>query len=326
MTSWLYWFFLDISVSGIELPKETTCVRNFLQFQGMFSKRFICSARNYWMSFNQLYFPIFIAVFLCLTIFKHLDTTDMPPLHLNLSHFAAPVVPLQLLRADTGVNAASNLSRCYSQVVSSGRGSVAEVDNNTGMDDYLLEIANLSLDNYNSRYLIGATVDAVPGKKTSDVARIVGWFNSNAYHSIAISLSYVTNAVMRCFGQPGRSIEVVNHPLLQSLTEKLHKVSLDSYMVPLISSIAMSFGMGIVISTFAVFVVAERVSGAKHIQLVSSASVSNFWLGAFAWDVINFMIPSAIVIIILICFQVPGYADGTVIWYVANVLCIIVLY
>lgn len=279
------------------------------------------------MSFNQLYIPIFITVFLCLTIFKHLDTTDMPPLHLNLSHFAAPIVPLQLLHARTDVNAVSNLSRCYSHVVNSGRGSVVEVYNDTGMDNYLLKIANLSLDNYNSRYLIGATVDAVPGMNSKEEeARIVGWFNNNAYHSIAISLSYITNAVMQCFGQPGHSIEVVNHPLPQSLKEKLGQISRDSFIVPLISSIFMSFGMGIVISTFAVFVVWERVSGAKHIQLVSSASVFNFWLGAFVWDVISFMIPSAVVIIILICFQVPGYADGTVIWYVTIVLCIIVLY
>ena len=58
----------------------------------------------------------------------------------------------------------------------------------TNMDDYLLTIADRSLDDYRRRYFTAATANGTT---------LIGHFNNFALHSIAISLSLVDNALLQ---------------------------------------------------------------------------------------------------------------------------------
>jgi hypothetical protein len=46
-------------------------------------------------------------------------------------------------------------------------------------------------------------------------------------------------------------------------------------------------------SAYAVFVVRERESRSKHVQLVSGAPLSAFWAANYAWDMATFCVPAA---------------------------------
>lgn len=50
--------------------------------------------------------------------------------------------------------------------------------------------------------------------------------------------------------------------------------------------IALSF----VPASFVLFLVAERVSKAKHLQYVSGATPSVYWIASFLWDMANYMV------------------------------------
>lgn len=50
-------------------------------------------------------------------------------------------------------------------------------------------------------------------------------------------------------------------------------------------------------STFALLLVSERAIKAKHVQFVSGVYVVNFWLSALLWDIINFLIPCALMLV-----------------------------
>ena len=54
--------------------------------------------------------------------------------------------------------------------------------------------------------------------------------------------------------------------------------------------IALSF----VPASFVLFLVSERASKAKHLQFVSGAEPSVYWVGSFVWDMINYLVPCVI--------------------------------
>ena len=58
------------------------------------------------------------------------------------------------------------------------------------------------------------------------------------------------------------------------------------------------FGLGFMMAAFAVFLIKERVSKAKHLQFLSGANGINFWLSTFLWDLIYYI--GAIILVFLI--------------------------
>jgi hypothetical protein len=58
---------------------------------------------------------------------------------------------------------------------------------------------------------------------------------------------------------------------------------------------------------FAVFVVAERESKAKHLQTVAGVEPSAYWMSTFLWDVMNYQIPLWITVILLFAFDIQVF-------------------
>jgi hypothetical protein len=54
-----------------------------------------------------------------------------------------------------------------------------------------------------------------------------------------------------------------------------------------------------------IFLIKERASGAKHLQKVSGVGSGAFWFSNFFWDMINYLIP---VFLILIVFALKKYS------------------
>lgn len=71
-----------------------------------------------------------------------------------------------------------------------------------------------------------------------------------------------------------------------------------------------AFSMAFVSSFYVLFYVRERVNKSKHLQFVSGAKVSSFWLIAFIWDYITFLFTSVCLIITLAAFQEDGFKTG----------------
>ena len=46
-------------------------------------------------------------------------------------------------------------------------------------------------------------------------------------------------------------------------------------------------------ASFALFLVRERETASKNVQMISGAPVSVFWLSTFLWDILNFSLPAA---------------------------------
>jgi ATP-binding cassette subfamily A (ABC1) protein 3 len=62
------------------------------------------------------------------------------------------------------------------------------------------------------------------------------------------------------------------------------------------------FGFGFLMAAFAVFLIKERISKAKHLQFLSGANGINFWLSAFIWDLVYYIIATVLIFIVWIIF------------------------
>ena len=61
----------------------------------------------------------------------------------------------------------------------------------------------------------------------------------------------------------------------------------------LLTVLCTTMAFALLSASFALFLVREKECQSKHVQLVSGAPISAFWLATFAWDLLNFCIPAA---------------------------------
>ena len=251
---------------------------------------------------GQIIIPTIFTMLACFTQYDPPRDHNILPLTLDLTHFISPITPYDIKQQSPTVK---KLASCYEASVS--RQSTPIFINNepdySTMDAYLLKIGRDHRGQYNWNYLIGATIEDSDGNLT-----ITGFFNNKAYHSMAITLSYLGNTLMQCFGNKEYQIETINHPFPKKSSKET-----DNYrdVSPTIKAFGfafcMSFGLALLFATFAVFLIKERKSGAKHCQLVSGVRLCNFWLATFLWDYVNYLIPCILIIVVILAFQSDGY-------------------
>ncbi|XP_009325277.1 PREDICTED: ATP-binding cassette sub-family A member 7, partial [Pygoscelis adeliae] len=80
--------------------------------------------------------------------------------------------------------------------------------------------------------------------------------------------------------------------------------------VDVLVSICVIFAMSFIPASFVLFLIEERVSKAKHLQFVSGMKPVTYWLGNFAWDMCNYLVPALLVILIFLCFQQKSYVSS----------------
>jgi ATP-binding cassette subfamily A (ABC1) protein 3 len=70
----------------------------------------------------------------------------------------------------------------------------------------------------------------------------------------------------------------------------------------LTTAIVVSIGYCFIPSAIAVFVVQERETKAKHIQMISGVSIEAYWLSSYLWDFVSCLIPTLIGAFIVLGF------------------------
>ncbi|NWI00272.1 ABCA1 protein, partial [Tichodroma muraria] len=140
------------------------------------------------------------------------------------------------------------------------------------------------------------------------------WFNNKGWHAMVSFLNVASNGLLRARLPAGTDparfgITATNHPL--NLTkEQLSEAALMATSVDVLVSICVIFAMSFVPASFVVFLIEERVSKAKHLQFVSGMKPITYWLGNFAWDMCNYLVPALLVILIFLCFQQESYVSS----------------
>uniref|UniRef100_A0A2K6GPU3 ATP binding cassette subfamily A member 7 n=1 Tax=Propithecus coquereli TaxID=379532 RepID=A0A2K6GPU3_PROCO len=137
------------------------------------------------------------------------------------------------------------------------------------------------------------------------------WFNNKGWHSMVAFVNRANNALLHAHLPPGPasracSITTFNHPL--NLTkQQLSEVALMASSVDVLVSICVVFAMSFVPASFTLVLIEERVTQAKHLQLMGGLPPNLYWLSNFLWDMCNYLVPVCIVVLIFLAFQQKAY-------------------
>lgn len=154
--------------------------------------------------------------------------------------------------------------------------------------------------------LVKLNFKLVGGISLNNDSRIIAWFNDQPFHTSALSLNLLHNAMVKSKLGPEHSIHVINHPLpFQIEASTGLSITLNSIGFELASFLP--FVMAFVSSFYVIFYVKERVSKAKLLQHLSGLNVSTFWITSFLFDFATYILSTFIMLLVLWAFQVEGW-------------------
>lgn len=167
------------------------------------------------------------------------------------------------------------------------------------IQDHFLNLAKTILVRLNAQYLAGMSL-------SSNGSDIIAWFNNQPFHTTALSISLVHNAMLRATLGSDYSIKVINSPLPFRVESRISMLMAGNNMgFQLATNI--SFAMAFVSSFYLMFYIKERVSRAKLLQFVSGLNVSTFWTTSFLFDFVTYILTAFILVLTLIAFQEDGW-------------------
>uniref|UniRef100_A0A8C5SUR6 ABC transporter domain-containing protein n=1 Tax=Laticauda laticaudata TaxID=8630 RepID=A0A8C5SUR6_LATLA len=282
------------------------------QFYSMFMKRAVYSWRNWKMVAAQFLVPLIFTAFALISAKTFPGPQDSPLLKLTLNPYGQTTVPFSVSQ---GSSLGERLAAQYRDVVGAQRQEPLEVVGN--LEEYLISRASEEAGAFNEYHIAAASF-----QETSDQIDVTALFNNQAFHSPATALLLVDNALLRLIAGPNASITVANYPQPRNMTETAKDQLMES-QTGFAIAINLLYGMASLSSTFALLLVNERAIKAKHVQFVSGVYMVNFWLSALLWDLINFLTPCTLILVIFQAFDIKAFTQDS---HLVDIMQIFLLY
>ncbi|KAJ6625434.1 hypothetical protein lerEdw1_014788, partial [Lerista edwardsae] len=282
------------------------------QFYAMFMKRAVYSWRNWKMVAAQFLVPLIFTAFALVVAKTFPGPRDSALLRLTLNPYGRTTVPFSVSQEPS---LAQRLAAQYKDATEGQHQASLEVVGD--LQEYLISRAAEEGGAFNEHYIAAASFEEDEGR-----VRITALFNNQAFHSPAAALLLADNALLKLLAGPNASITVSNYPQPRNVTETA-KDQLMEGQTGFAIAINLLYGMASLSSTFALLLVSERAIKAKHVQFVSGVYVINFWLSALLWDLINFLTPCVLMLVIFQAFDVKAFTQDS---HLVDVMQIFLLY
>ncbi|RXN24177.1 ATP-binding cassette sub-family A member 3 [Labeo rohita] len=303
-----------ISEDGSNIKLNTGARLYMQQFYAMFLKRALYSWRNWKVMVAQFLVPLIFTV-MALVVARSLPGSHITPqLRLALKQYGPTRVPVAV-DANAGP-LASALAEIYAAQLPSQNAIAAT--NITDLSEYVLYNAMREGGAFNEHCVVGAAFRS-RSRKTTDV---IGYFNNQGYHTPATALMLVDNALFKLLAGPDASIQTGNYPMPRNMSETAQS-QLSEGQTGFAIAINLMYGMASLASTFALLLVSERSVKSKHVQQVSGVYLSNFWFSALLWDLINFLLPCLLMLVVFRAFSVKAFVAEN---HLVDVLLLLLLY
>lgn len=303
-----------ISEDCSNIKLNTGVYLHFQQFYAMFMKRATYNWRNWKVVVAQFLVPLIFTAFALIVARTFPGPQDSPPLQLTLDKYGETKVPFSVTSKPSGL--AQGLAERYARVVTAQLGEPVNITDN--LMKYLVSQAAAEGGAFNEHCVAAAGFH----NGLYEDATVTAIFNNQGYHTVASALMLVDSALLKLLVGPNASITVTNHPQPRNVTET-GKDELQESQTGFAIAINLMYGMASLASTFALLLVTERAIKAKHIQCVSGVYMINFWFSALLWDVINFLFPCVLMLVIFYAFNVKAFTDDN---HLADVMVILLLY
>ena len=131
------------------------------------------------------------------------------------------------------------------------------------------------------------------------------WYDNRAYHAAPLALTQMNNGIFRANVPGGAGITTWNCPLNRTTEDKIGQYV--GSLVDLTTAINVIIAMSFVPASFVLYQVRERVSKSKHLTFVSGAGPNVYWLATFTWDLLNYLLPCIICLVVFYAWDLPAY-------------------
>lgn len=153
-----------------------------------------------------------------------------------------------------------------------------------------------------------------PNRTDSTLNNIKVWFNNKGWIASVAYMNAINNVVLRSNLPSNISsdygIVTINHPM--NFTGKQLDIELIRQGgVSLLHAISVIFALSFVPASFVLYLIEERVSHSKHLQLVSGVNKLIYWVQTFSWDLMAYLMSSFLCILIFLAFNEQAYVSST---------------
>ncbi|KAJ8398776.1 hypothetical protein AAFF_G00419730, partial [Aldrovandia affinis] len=294
--------------------KLNTGARLYMQqFYAMFLKRALYSWRNWKVMVAQFLVPLIFTVLALVVARTFPGRHDLPQLPLALGRYGSTTVPVAL-EPGAGPLAVALAASYTSQLPA----QKALVKNISDFTEYVLLMSEEEGGAFSERCVVGA---AFRGRFRS-FTEATAYFNNQGYHTPASALLLLDNALYRMLAGPNASIQAGNAPMPRNASEAAQS-QLTEGQTGFAIAINLMYGMASLSSTFALLLVTERSVKSKHVQQVSGVYLSNFWFSALLWDLVNFLLPCVLMLVVFRAFGVRAFTQDS---HLVDVLLLLLLY
>eukprot|EP00958_Prasinococcus_capsulatus_P014562 scaffold1535_cov382-Prasinococcus_capsulatus_cf.AAC.24 len=128
--------------------------------------------------------------------------------------------------------------------------------------------------------------------------------HQTAFHALPTIMSTINTAIYRSIS--GGIISATNHPL----TDLQYGLSDQNSEQNMIVALLMVIAMSIISASYVTYLVWERSSNSKHLQMVSGVNKYLFWVCAFICDYAAYLISTCLLLIIFWAFQAEDFIYG----------------
>ncbi|ESP01294.1 hypothetical protein LOTGIDRAFT_212836 [Lottia gigantea] len=151
------------------------------------------------------------------------------------------------------------------------------------------------------------------GFLTRNVAKV--WYNNKGWASSVSYMNVLNNMILRSKLPANKDpadygITTINHPMAYNQKQFSAEAILTS-VIDLIVAICVIFAMSFIPASFLIFLIEERVSDSKHMQFVSGINPTIYWISTFAWDMVNYLVPATLCVLIFLAFDQESYVSAS---------------
>lgn len=170
------------------------------------------------------------------------------------------------------------------------------------INTFLEELIEDDAYTYTYRYMVAAQFEH--DSNTNEI-KAVALYNYDAYHTSAISVSFVDNALLRYFVGAEYSIKTQNDPIVpiystvvakrERIKNELRSKNEGRYSNAKTYLIVLTPAITLVTNFFAIYLITEREMGSKRLQLITGVHPVTFWFTTFVSDFLVWLLPVALI-------------------------------
>ncbi|KAL8560975.1 hypothetical protein ACOMHN_061189 [Nucella lapillus] len=274
------------------------------RLRGLLVKKALHFWRNRVITVVQLLLPVLFTVIALAVDKARPQTLAQPPLDFTLDPFSTTTV----LYSDGAKPSAdtTELAELYGAQFGSDQ-NVMKVDlKQQSMLDFLVNKAKeIGTTTYNKRFIIGAQFEPSPTWRV----HATSWYNGQPYHAQPVALAYTLNALAKAL--VNSSVDMISgvHPLPKDEQADAEANEFLALATGFSVGFCISIGMAFLTTSFIFFIVKERVTGAKHMQVVSGVGPVVFWMSNLLWDYLNYLGPSLLLLAVFAAYGTEAFVE-----------------